>query len=442
MCIAIYKPHDKSLFRRTLKECWRCNDDGAGFMWADGEKLYVKKGFYTFRKFYKAYRACEREYPDCDFVLHFRIATSGDMSVANVHPHIVNENVAFVHNGILSEYSHAYHTFSDTYLFNRNILQAYPDKFMNLDIIMDVLDQYCKDELSKMIFMNNTGETMILNEMAGVWDFGCWFSGMSYKTYRYVATKEQDYHQEGYYENWWLKEDMSMKNYEYCDFCSRWLPDLQQYGELWVCDDCRPNAVSYRTGKRDWRTAKETVQDEPNKLVVCIDDVADDNYTMSVNIFFEWLYREVHKTKITVEAFINWVDKSIDVVFSNVNNVIYRVPQAITDEHAGLEELLAMIIVNKHINRVTGELKDDGERYGGVCPTCGELNQPYTFKDIGRAITCNACQSIYKLFDYKAKPLLVCPFCGMNTILVNNECRFCKTHLGETDIVKYSDCIK
>jgi hypothetical protein len=432
-------------------------------MWADEGKLYVKKGFYSFRKLYKALRTCERAFPDSDFVIHFRIATSGDDTIVNLHPHKVNDNVAFVHNGILTDYSWKTFDFSDTYMFNQEVLQNFPEKFMDLDMIMETLDQYCREEISKMIFMNNLGETIILNEDSGAWDYGCWFSNTSYKwgTITRCASVSAYGHRDP---NWWQNEDIDYTDrslYEYCDMCGRYLPTAQ-FGEIMICEDCRPHATAYKRGT--WLTTEETSSlstasdstssiinthytvdgstgevKEENSMVITVSNEPHGKYLINVKTFFNWIYTEAHKPELDVGVWVNWIDNSMDVVFGKHSNILYRVPQAITDEHAGLEELLSMIKVGRKIPH----LKPKEEiLYGSVCPKCGCLNKPYTEKQIGKPISCTDCNAYYLLLEFRAKELLVCPFCGMTTVLENNNCRFCQTYLGQTDIMKYNDCIK
>ena len=45
MCIAIYKPKGNTISKDTLKNCFDNNPDGSGFMYAQNDKLVVKKGY-------------------------------------------------------------------------------------------------------------------------------------------------------------------------------------------------------------------------------------------------------------------------------------------------------------------------------------------------------------------------------------------------------------
>ena len=54
MCIAIMKSANKKINKATLRRCYDANPDGAGFMYAEDKQLHVKKGYFTFKEFYKA----------------------------------------------------------------------------------------------------------------------------------------------------------------------------------------------------------------------------------------------------------------------------------------------------------------------------------------------------------------------------------------------------
>jgi glutamine phosphoribosylpyrophosphate amidotransferase len=76
MCIIVYKPKGIEMpDKDTLKECWNCNSDGAGFAVSDGEKITVHKGYMKFKKLYRALHLIDLK--DYDTIIHFRIGTSG-----------------------------------------------------------------------------------------------------------------------------------------------------------------------------------------------------------------------------------------------------------------------------------------------------------------------------------------------------------------------------
>lgn len=177
MCIAIYKPEGVLIDKATLAQCYSANSDGAGYMFHKNDKLYVKKGFFSFEDFWKSYRRDKSK----ETVIHFRIKTHGLINEANCHPYKINDNFAFVHNGMISGYTDP--AKSDTWLFNEDILQPFVDKWGNLGLFQDPVQKLIEARIgySKLIFMDNTGNTKIFNEDKGVWDNDVWYSNSSYK---------------------------------------------------------------------------------------------------------------------------------------------------------------------------------------------------------------------------------------------------------------------
>lgn len=179
MCIAIYKPEGKVIPYETLKRCFTANPDGAGYMFHKNGKLHVFKGYFTMDEFWKAYKRDQKK--EC--VIHFRIKTHGLINEENCHPYRVNDDLAFVHNGVISGYSDVHK--SDTWLFNEDIVQPFVRRWGNLEIFEDPIKKLIENRIgySKLIFMDNLGNTKIFNEDKGNWDDGVWYSNTSYKPY-------------------------------------------------------------------------------------------------------------------------------------------------------------------------------------------------------------------------------------------------------------------
>lgn len=179
MCIAIWKDQDKIITKATLSQCFNSNPDGAGFMYHEGDKLHIQKGFFEFDKFYKEYK--KHELKQC--VIHFRIKTHGSISVDNCHPFSITENLGFVHNGIISGYGEA--DVSDTRDFNHKILQELVNKWGEESLFEPSIQTLIEAKIgySKLIFLDNLGNAEIFNENKGIWDDDVWYSNSSYKPY-------------------------------------------------------------------------------------------------------------------------------------------------------------------------------------------------------------------------------------------------------------------
>lgn len=181
MCIAIYKPADKSISKESLAQCFRANPDGAGFMYNSSRKLHVLKGFFTFAEFWEAYEPFQEE--QC--VIHFRIKTHGSIGIDNCHPFNITSNIGFVHNGIIPGYG--IKEMSDTYHFNERVLKHLVNTYGRRTIFDEIMQDLFEEAIgwSKLIFLDNLGNVKITNEQRGDWDNGVWYSNASYKVPTY-----------------------------------------------------------------------------------------------------------------------------------------------------------------------------------------------------------------------------------------------------------------
>lgn len=203
MCIAILKPEGLSVTKETLRNCFQNNSDGAGFAIARRGKLIVRKGYFTFDKFWRAYRA-ETAKDNPVALIHFRIATHGTVNEDNCHPFKVSNDLAFIHNGIINISTKSDETKSDTQHFNMGVLQPVYER-MGKDMFMLPAMKYLLGtsvDGSKLVFLNRRGEHSIINESDGVWVEGVWFSNTSYKkrvytTSRYYRTNDNYGYNEG-----------------------------------------------------------------------------------------------------------------------------------------------------------------------------------------------------------------------------------------------------
>ena len=259
MCIAIYEPVGKSLSKSVLHTCWQNNSDGAGFMYARDNSLIIQKGFFKFKTFFKSYKSIHpKNYP---VVLHFRIATHGQIDKENCHPHSVNENLAFVHNGIIATDNPTEALLSDqsdTMLFNEAVLKKLDieygkNNWLKSKVIMELIAGYIDG--SKLIFMDNLGNIKIVNENLGEWNDGCWFSNSTYQTRFSHAIASYPYSGygssgivNGYY---WNEEEGRYTNkkteiekpdnedyYSYCCYCGKRLDGPEDDYEEKLCYKC------------------------------------------------------------------------------------------------------------------------------------------------------------------------------------------------------------
>jgi hypothetical protein len=152
-------------------------------MYAASGSLTVCKGYMKFKMFHVAYCAALREHPEANFVLHFRIATSGSINPMMCHPFNINPHLAMVHNGILLMELPENSPRSDTAIFVDSLATILPDGNIP-DAYLPLLDAYAEVNASKFVFLNSDGHATISNEGDGIWDEGVWYSNRGYRPLR------------------------------------------------------------------------------------------------------------------------------------------------------------------------------------------------------------------------------------------------------------------
>jgi hypothetical protein len=180
MCIAILNTKGTTLKKEILRNCWENNGDGAGMLYINNNKqLETFKEMKSFENFYKKYQEVRKLYGKRNIVLHFRISTHGRVNETNCHPFLVDDNVGFVHNGMIYDVPTS-PDFSDTYMFNEIVLKGMKEGFHKNDVLLDMIADFIGNG-SKLVFLDVEDNWTIVNEVAGHWNLGCWFSNSSYK---------------------------------------------------------------------------------------------------------------------------------------------------------------------------------------------------------------------------------------------------------------------
>lgn len=213
MCIIVAVPAGVSLpSDETLRECFTSNPDGAGFMWSDGKRVNIRKGFMTWGEFKDALDAeldAGHIYTDSAVVLHFRITTSGKTQPKCCHPFPISSEkedlqatctdarFGIAHNGVIQG-RRTYDGWSDTMDFVANVVaplaRMYPS-FMYSDDAKELLRGACG---SKLAIINHAGEMMLVGEF--VEDDGVFYSNTSYLPSRWNYSS---------YGDWWSKSTNS-----------------------------------------------------------------------------------------------------------------------------------------------------------------------------------------------------------------------------------------
>lgn len=182
MCLAIYKPASTRPDWDAYRNGHSANNDSWGFAALVDGQLVLRCGVGKFGEFREAFEP----FADCQAIIHFRWSTHGKTDLANCHPFSVADDLAVIHNGIISIKCDVDADRSDTWHFNELVLRPMhsrdPDFFLRNDV------QYSQELAhsgSKFVFLRADGTFAIWNEKAGKWDAdGHWYSNDSHAYYR------------------------------------------------------------------------------------------------------------------------------------------------------------------------------------------------------------------------------------------------------------------
>lgn len=177
MCIAIYKPANKTITKASLHQCFKSNPDGAGFMYVENKELKMQKGFFTFQEFWEAYEPHQEK----QAAIHFRIKTHGLIDTDNCHPFMINSGLGFIHNGVISGFGLGNQ--SDTNHFNETIFKPLVRKYGNSIVTNPAIKTLVESKIgySKFVVLDRHGNFELFNETKGIWDDEVWYSNSSYK---------------------------------------------------------------------------------------------------------------------------------------------------------------------------------------------------------------------------------------------------------------------
>jgi hypothetical protein len=174
MCLIAYSPDGALIPRAVHDTARRDNPDGIGVMSASGVERFLgrKAGKRAWRHMR---RLSERGEP---FGVHYRWATHGSVMLRNTHPFRSASGVHVMHNGIIALTApDATAEESDTALFVRDWMQRAPDPKAGEDCA-GYYEHIGKliGFGSKLLVMGESGAFRIVNEWAGLWEGGIWYS--------------------------------------------------------------------------------------------------------------------------------------------------------------------------------------------------------------------------------------------------------------------------
>jgi predicted glutamine amidotransferase len=258
MCIIAIKDKGAEFNWSTLRKCWDANPDGAGFAYHLEGRVYISKGFMHFRDFKRAVKAAPIS-KRTEALLHFRIATHGQIIPNNCHPFPLSPNVpelealdvitdvAIAHNGIVSGMASS-PQLSDTMLFIRDYLAPLGAAHVTDTLLHGIIGQAAS---SKLAIMSATGISTIgkFEESKG-WRYSndSYLSKETYyKAMGYGALNEFDHvdyglYSESYDSPYGTTSEATTSD-GWCDTCGGFI-DMDYYDPLTTnwCETCLEGA--------------------------------------------------------------------------------------------------------------------------------------------------------------------------------------------------------
>lgn len=204
MCVMCFSPAGTVPTTEQLTNACASNPDGFG--WA----VRTDDGIITGRTMDDAngidrFLDLRGKWMQYDATFHARITTHGETRLDNNHPHRVGDKrTVLFHNGCLPINIPKGETRSDTRIFAEDRLTRMGLEVLDHKKRRRGLEKWMSG--SKMIVMTSRydmrKQTYILNESAGLWDDGMWWSNTSYQqaprwTYAWTTKDDQEY------AKWW-----------------------------------------------------------------------------------------------------------------------------------------------------------------------------------------------------------------------------------------------
>ena len=273
MCIIVYKPMGNNYpSKKTLKQCFSSNPDGAGYMYSHEGIVHIKKGFMSFASFYKALKQTRAEIGDnAPCVMHFRISTQAGTRKDCTHPYPLSKNIdelrklksdckiGIAHNGIISL------TSSYSKLSTHNDTMEFITDYLSL-IIKCERDLEDQDKITLIKRLANGNRFAILTSSGDCkligdgWreDDGIFYSNGSYIAPKYTIIKSSniiddwdeygDACDAGYYDDKWdafYNDETNLFDFDMLD-----CPAVKD-GDESYCEVCRHYYKCYATLLKD-----------------------------------------------------------------------------------------------------------------------------------------------------------------------------------------------
>lgn len=197
MCVIVHIGAKKSISRQLLQNCYDNNAHGWGIMWAHNDKLTLVKDVSSFTAFYNIWRDVPR---DAERAVHFRIRTAGEINKANCHPFSLNDNLALMHNGMITTNMIA-DKMSDTFNYCeyelKPVIAGWPGCIDSKEFekLVEEATGY-----SKLLFMSSSGKVMRVRPNMWTERNGNFFSNAHSLETKYIYNRSTSYNPDNKWE--------------------------------------------------------------------------------------------------------------------------------------------------------------------------------------------------------------------------------------------------
>lgn len=185
MCLAALTMDGATLSAEQIRNAWNANPDGAGIAFFDANQKLQSFRTLSLAKFERAYaRLVADGRHESPMAIHFRYATHGDSTIANVHPFRMDRHTLAIHNGMFPIETND--SRSDTCIFVTETLRRLGPIWFDDANLWNLVNGYCQGSYpNKMVILtdnpNAKFRAYVVNSSAGIWneDETIWFSNRS-----------------------------------------------------------------------------------------------------------------------------------------------------------------------------------------------------------------------------------------------------------------------
>lgn len=201
MCLILQLNKESQITEEQFKKNLEKNSDGTGIMFANNNKIIVKREIDSKDKqvnlFTKYTKAVTETKSLSEVFIHSRLATHGEKDLLNCHPYEVlkgtlkQPELYCMHNGIIGHVDIIEKDKSDTFNFLKYYVKPLLEGRIELlqnSHFQQMISKYIGTG-SKLVFLDSTGLTTFINKEQGTIYKGCWISN----TYSGISVSDNNW---------------------------------------------------------------------------------------------------------------------------------------------------------------------------------------------------------------------------------------------------------